>query len=87
MIEPAYFPTLLAKDDSSERFSRVIDRLREQQRTGDDRASFALMALSRMPRFMGVSYGAHFNRPEDRAGTTLPAMVRGLWVLSAGSMS
>jgi hypothetical protein len=85
MIEPAYFPSLAAKDDSAERFARVVEQMRQEQRRGDDRANFALMALSRMPRFMGVSYRAYYNKPEQIAGTDLQPVVRGQWVLEAGS--
>lgn len=59
--------------------------MRQEQRRGDDRANFALMALSHIPRFMAVSYGGHYNKPEDRAGTTAPIFTRGQWVLQAGS--
>jgi hypothetical protein len=85
MIAPAYFPltkSVKANDDSADRFVQVIEQLRQEQRRGDDRANFALMALSQMPRFMGVAFHAHL------VGNPTPEkIVAGQWVLSAGSVS
>ena len=86
MIAPSYFPTLEAKDDSAETYCRVIDRLRFEQRRGDDRAGFVLMVLSRMPRYMAVSFGAHLLKPGD-GGSSQFRFQRGQFVLTAGGLS
>jgi hypothetical protein len=81
MIEPAFFPSLTAKDDSAERFCRIVDRLRQEQRRGDDRANFALMALSVVETTFNVSHG--FMLVDPRAGS----FAKGRFVTSAGGRS
>ena len=62
-------------------FVRTIERLREQQKRGDDRALMALTALCTIPHSVGVSFGATLI--DARAGK----YSTGRFVISAWSLS